>query len=285
SAVLTGRHTPVVALIEGHGAIVLGRNHRSLTGGQRMGSDQLSAAFRAARDHDKVRAVLFRINSPGGSYVASDTVWREVTLTRDAGKPVIVSMGEVAGSGGYFIACPANVIVAQPTTITGSIGVFGGKAVVAGLMERVGLSTGAVAHGAKARMYSARIGFNDDERAHLSEFFDRVYDDFVAKVADGRGMSTDAVHEIARGRIWTGADASSNGLVDVLGGMRDAARIARERADLPADAPLRPAVAVPPLARLRPPRSSEDPRALATTFAAWADLAVEPLRMPGVRIR
>ena len=110
---------------------------------------------------------MFRVDSPGGSYVASDTVWREVGLTSAAGKPVVVSMGTMAGSGGYFVACPADVIVAQPATITGSIGVFGGKAVVTGLMDKVGLSTGAVSRGAHARMFSTRVGFTDDERARI----------------------------------------------------------------------------------------------------------------------
>jgi protease IV len=294
AAVVTKRTQPVVALVEGHGAIVVGRNRRSVMNGSQTGSDHISAAFRAVREDDNVRAVVFRVDSPGGSYIASDTVWREVYLTREAGKPVIVSMGEVAGSGGYFIACPADVIVAQPTTITGSIGVFGGKAVVTGLMDKVGLTTGAVAHGAQARIYSTRVGYTDDERARLAEYLDEVYADFVGKVADGRGMSRDAVHEIAKGRVWSGADAALHGLVDLLGGVRDAARVARERADLPADAPLRRAIQVPPLAKLRSPRSSEDPRAVSAALNGWGDLvgiagslglpSTGPLTMPRIRV-
>jgi protease-4 len=289
--VATGRGKGVVALVEGHGAIVMGRDRRSFDGPQ-MGSDNLAAEIRAARADDKVRALVFRVDSPGGSYVASDTVWREVALTRDAGKPVVVSMGAVAGSGGYFIACPADVIVAQPTTLTGSIGVFGGKLVVTELLDKVGLGTGAVSHGAHARMFSARQSFTDDERARLSAQLDDIYADFVGKVAAGRNLSREAVHEVAKGRVWTGADASRNGLVDVLGGLRDAARIARERGGLPADAPLRPAVQVPMIAKLRSPRSSDDPRAVSSN--GWGDLAAiatslglpsaGPLMMPGVRI-
>jgi protease-4 len=261
-----------------------------------MGSDTVAAHLRAAREDDQVAAVVFRVDSPGGSYIASDTVWREVLLTREAGKPVVVSMGTMAGSGGYFVACSADVIVAQPTTLTGSIGVFGGKAVVSGLTERLGLTTDAVSRGRHSRMFSTRVGFSDDERERMAGWLDAVYDDFVGKVGKGRGMSRDAVHEIARGRVWTGADAADIGLVDVLGGLRDAARIARERAGLASDAPVRPAVHVPLLARLTPPRSSQDPRAAATThLGGWGDLSTVaaslglpaggPLTMPVISLR
>jgi protease-4 len=146
-------------------------------------------------------------------------------------------------------------------------------------------------------MYSLRRRFTDDERARLAATLDRIYADFVQKVADGRGLTYDAVHDVARGRIWTGADAAGNGLVDTLGGIRDAAAIARDRAGLPADAPVRPALHIPPLARLRRPTSSDDPRAavkVAPGWAAWADLdalaaglglpAGGLLRMPSVRL-
>jgi protease-4 len=291
---VTSRNQPVVALVEGHGVIVMGTNRRSLMNGPQVGSDTVAAAFRAARGDDNVRAVVFRVDSPGGSYVASDTVWREVGLTSAAGKPVVVSMGTMAGSGGYFVSCPADVIVAQPSTYTGSIGVFGGKAVVTELMGKAGLATGAVSRGAHARMFSTRLGFTEDERARMSEWLDDVYSDFVGKVAAGRGMSREQVHEIAKGRVWTGSDASRNGLVDVIGGLHDAAAIARERANLPASAPLRAAVQVPLLAKLRPPRSSSDPRAASLSINGWGDFAsiaaalglpaAGPLTMPGVRL-
>jgi protease-4 len=261
-----------------------------------MGSDTISAALRAARRDDKVRAVVFRVDSPGGSYVASDTIWREVGLTTAAGKPVVVSMGTMAGSGGYFVACSADVIVAQPSTLTGSIGVFGGKAVVSQLTERFGVATDAVSRGRHSRMFSTRVGFTDDERTRMDSWLDTVYADFVGKVAAGRGMDPDTVHELARGRVWTGADAAGLGLVDILGGLRDAARIARERAGLAADAPVRPAVHVPMLAQLKPPTSSQDPRAATTThLGGWGDLAAVasslglpaagPLSMPAVSLR
>lgn len=282
----------VVALVEGHGEIVAGRS-RSTPRGPRLGSATLSAALRAAREDEHVRAVVFRVDSPGGSAVASDTIWREVSLLRQAGKPVIVSMGTLAGSGGYFIACPADVIVAQPATITGSIGVLGGKVVVTDLLDRLGLTTGAVAHGGSAQMFSLRRGFDDDERARLAVMLDRIYDDFVAKVAQGRSMSVEAVDAVARGRIWSGADAARNGLVDELGGLRTAAAIARSRAGLRADAPMRPAVHVELLDKLRRPTSSEDPRA-ASMSSGWGDLRglalslglapAGPLAMPAVRL-
>jgi protease-4 len=289
------RKAPAVALVQGHGGIVIGRTRRSAQG-PLMGSDTVAAHLRAAVRDDNVKAILFQVDSPGGSYVASDAIWREVVCAREAGKPVIVSMGAVAGSGGYFVACPADVIVAQPGTLTGSIGVLGGKAVTEGLTDKIGLSYDSVQRGEHARMYSTHASFSDSERERLEAFLDAAYDDFTTKVAEGRGMTREAVHEVARGRVWTGADARTNGLVDELGGLREALRIARERAGLGDDAPLRPAVTVPPIARLKPPRSSEDPRAaasLSVAMSGWGDLAdiavglgfssLGPLVMDGVR--
>jgi protease-4 len=290
-ATLVRRRQGSIALVQAHGEIVAGRSRPSPRG-PLVGSNTVAAALRAARENERVRAVLFRVDSPGGSAVASDTIWREVDLTRRAGKPVVVSMGTLAGSGGYYVACPADVIVAQPATLTGSIGVFGGKVVINELLGKVGLTTGAVEHGGSARMFSLRRPFTEDERRRVAELLDRVYADFVAKVAAGRHMSEQAVDAVARGRVWTGADAAGNGLVDVLGGIRDAAAIARERAGLRPDAPVRPAVHVKPLDRLRRPTSSEDPRAAAYT-SHWGDLAAVarelglpagPLLMPAIRL-
>jgi protease-4 len=292
------KKAPGVAVVDGYGGVVMGRSRRSPLQGQMMGSDTVSAALRAAVKDDRVKAIVFRVDSPGGSYVASDTIWREVVCAREAGKPVVVSMGAVAGSGGYFVACPADVIVAQPGTLTGSIGVFGGKAVTAELTGKLGLSYDAVQQGRNALMYSTHRRFDDGQLERLDAFLDHVYDDFTGKVAAGRGMSRDDVHAVAKGRVWTGADAATIGLVDVLGGLRDAVRIARERAGLPADAPARPAVSVPPLARLKPPRSTDDPRAAASVSmwaAGWGDHAAiaeqlglssyGPLTMVGVTLR
>ena len=206
---------------------------------------------------------MFRINSPGGSYIASDTIWREVCIARDAGKPVVVSMGDLAGSGGYFIAVAADVIVAQPATLTGSIGVVGGKFRSSGLFERLGVSAESLAFGRHARMFSSLTGFSDEEWAKLDEWLDLIYDDFTDKVARGRAMTRTAVDEVARGRVWTGADAAERGLIDELGGLRRAVEIARDRANLPADAPLLPTPSLSPIGRLRRPRNSDDAAAVA----------------------
>jgi protease-4 len=287
---LPKRHKGHVALVRAHGGIVTGRSRRGPMG-QQVGSDSISAALRAAIADDHARAVVLHIDSPGGSAVASDTIWREAMRVREAGKALVVSMGTAAASGGYYIACPADVIVALPATLTGSIGVFGGKVVISDLLERIGAGTGTVAHGARSLMYSPRRRFDDQEHERLSASIDAIYADFVAKVAEGRHRTVDEIHDIARGRVWTGSDARRNGLVDELGGLRDAVRIARERAGLPDSAPVRFAVHVPPLDRLRRPRNSEDPRALAATVGL-PDLATTlglpeaaTLRMPTFRVR
>ncbi|WP_062349444.1 signal peptide peptidase SppA [Herbidospora yilanensis] len=266
----------VVALVHGHGAIRLGRSGRSpLGGGSAMGSDTVSAAIRAARRDDKVRAIVFRVDSPGGSYTASDSIWREVILAKRAGKPVIVSMGDVAASGGYFVSMAADVIYAQPGTLTGSIGVFGGKAVLGGLLGRLGISTEIVAEGANAGMFSATRPFSDTQWARINTWLDRVYDDFVDKVAQGRGMDREKAESLARGRVWTGADARDNGLVDELGGVEDALAEARKRAGLAADAPVRSYPKINPLERLLPAESSEDKTAAMARvrLEAWGPLA------------
>jgi protease IV len=258
---LPKRRVPHVALVEVRGGIVTGRSRRTPTG-HLAGSDSVAAALRAAAKDEQARAVVLYVDSPGGSAVASQTIWREVCRVRAAGKPVVASMGQLAASGGYFIACPADVIVALPSTLTGSIGVLGGKLVVRDLLDRVGLTTGTVSHGARSLMFSNRRGFTDAERERLAASIDETYGDFVAKVASGRGRSVTEIEHIARGRVWTASDAVGIGLVDELGGLRAAVRIARARGGLPADAPLRAAIQVRPLARLGRAKNSEDPRAL-----------------------
>jgi protease-4 len=279
-----------VALVRAHGTIVTGRSRRGPMGPQ-AGSDSVSAALRAAIADEHARAVVLLVNSPGGSAVASDTIWREATRVREAGKVLVVSMGAVAASGGYYISCPADVIVALPATLTGSIGVLSGKVVISDLLERIGLGMGAVAHGARSLMYSPRRRFESGERERLSASVDAIYTTFVAKVAEGRRRCVDEIDAIARGRVWTGADARRIGLVDELGGLRDAVRIARARAGLPESAPVRHAVHVPLLDRLRRPRNSEDPRALAA-LVGLPDVSTvlgvpgsATLRMPPIRPR
>jgi protease-4 len=241
--------------------------------------------------------VLLRVDSPGGSYVASDVIWREVGQLRAQGLPVVASMGDIAGSGGYFVAMGADAIVAQPGTLTGSIGVLSGKVVATELLERLGVGTGAVAEGRNARMFSPRVGFDPDQWRRLDEWLDRIYADFVTKVAQARGMTYQRVDELARGRVWTGADAHERGLVDRLGGLRTAAELARERAGLPTDAPLRRWPPTSPLDRLSPPRSSEDRGAAQVLdwWSGWGPLAGVaaalglapdgPLSMPPLALR
>jgi protease IV len=245
-----------VALVYATGPIRRGRSGRGPLSGGAMGSDTISAALRAAAADDGARAILLRVNSPGGSYVASDTIWREVVRARNAGKPVVVSMGDVAASGGYFIAMAADAIVAQAGTITGSIGVLSGKPVLSELLGRAGVTTDSVTEGAHSDMFKTTRPFSDEEWALVNDWLDHIYADFTGKVAEGRRMSADRVHELARGRVWTGADALANGLVDELGGMDRAAAIARRRAGLPATAPLRIYPRSTPFDRLRPSSDS-----------------------------
>jgi protease-4 len=281
-----------VALVEVRGTIVSGRTRRGPMGRQ-VGSDSVGSALRAATQDEHVRAIVLHVDSPGGSAVASDTIWREVCRVRDAGKPVVVSMGQAAASGGYYISCPADVIVALPATLTGSIGVFGGKMVVSELLDRVGVTTGTVSYGARSLMFSPRRGFSDDERERLAATIDAIYESFVAKVARGRARSVAEIEDIARGRVWTGSDALDIGLVDELGGLRDAVRIARLRAGLPADALVRRPGHVPVLARLGQAKNTEDPRAsMGATLRGLSDLsaglglpATAALRMPSIRVR
>jgi protease-4 len=287
-----------VAMIYAHGAIRHGRSGRGGPGSGGMGSDTVAGALRAAAGDDRARAVVLRVNSPGGSYTASDVIWREVVRVRAAGKPVVVSMGDVAASGGYFISAPADVIVAQPGTITGSIGVILGKPVLRDMFGRAGVSTDTVAEGANATMFSSSRPFSDTEWDRINVWLDAVYADFTEKVASGRRMTAERVHELARGRVWTGADAVANGLADESGGMSDAIAIARKRAGLPDDAPVRVYPRLGPLDQLRPAESSEARPAaarfdVAALFAdgwgpAWQIAAAiglppyGPLMLPGI---
>jgi protease-4 len=260
---LPARREQAVALIYASGPIRRGRSGRGPLSGGSMGSDTIAGALRSAAADDHVRAIVLRVNSPGGSYVASDTIWREVVRARSAGKPVVVSMGDVAASGGYFISMAADAIVAQPGTVTGSIGVLSGKPVLGRLLGKAGVTTDSVTQAKHAAMFGTTHPFSEDEWKLVNSWLDHIYADFTGKVASGRGLSAERVHELARGRVWTGADARDNGLVDELGGTGQAAAIARRRAGLPATAPLHVFPRVRPLDRLRPPSSSESPAAAA----------------------
>ena len=228
-----------IALIYGVGGVQRGKSEYSAAlSGPTMGSDSVSAAFRAAVQDDTVKAILFRVDSPGGSYVASDTIWRETVQAKEAGKPVIVSMGNVAGSGGYFVAAAADKIVAQPGTITGSIGVVGGKMLTAELMEKIGISSDEVHTSTNATMWSSSLDYTPRQWQLITAWLDHVYADFTQKVAQGRGLTQEQVHAVAKGRIWTGEDAKDIGLVDELGGFPAALRLAKQAAGIAEDAPV-----------------------------------------------
>ena len=218
-----------VALIYGVGGVQRGKSdYDPVQNEQTMGSETVAGAIRAAVQDEDVKAILFRVDSPGGSYVASDTIWREVVNARNAHKPVIVSMGNLAGSGGYFVAMAADKIVAQPGTITASIGVLGGKMLTSGLWEKVGLSWDEVHDGNNATLFTGTHDFTPAEWARFEAWLDRIYVDFTGKVAEGRKLPKEKVLEIAKGRIWSGQDAKNLGLVDELGGYDTALKLVKK---------------------------------------------------------
>ena len=228
-----------VALVHGTGPVLRGKSGFEWSmWSPSMGSETVTAAFRAAIEDEDVEAVLFRVSSPGGSYVASDAIWRETVRAAREGKPVVVSMGDVAGSGGYFVAMAAEAIVAQPATVTGSIGVLNLKPVTARLWEELGIDWDAVQTSEKAEMWSRLEGFDEDEWERFQAWLDRVYADFTAKAADGRGLDPDSLRTLARGRIWAGEDARRIGLVDELGGYATALDRVRQALELDPEAPL-----------------------------------------------
>jgi protease-4 len=229
-----------IALIYGTGLVVRGGGAANpLSGSNVMAASEMTRAFRAAVRDPSVRAILFRVDSPGGSAVASETIWREVVFARERGKPVVVSMGDVAGSGGYYVAAAADKIVAEPATLTGSIGVLAGKLVVADLLKKVGVSTDSAQIGANAAMFSPTENFSARAHSRLEAFLDETYKGFKDHVATGRHMSPEEVEAVAKGRVWSGEDAKARGLVDELGGYQAAIRLAKEAAKLPPEAPFK----------------------------------------------
>ena len=228
----------VIALIEGIGQIQEGDNGDG-PGGWVMGADTVARAIGDAIDDSDVRAILFRISSGGGSAVASETIGRQVRRAVAMKKPVIVSMGDVAASGGYWIAMDATRIVADPGTLTGSIGVLAGKPVLNDLWEKLGVDWGTVERGANASMWSVNEDYGPRGRERLDSFLDQTYDAFTAGVARGRGMTQEAVHAIAEGRVWTGRQAKDLGLVDDLGGFARALELARVEIGLDPNQPVK----------------------------------------------
>ena len=223
-----------IAVVYAVGTINSGAGGVDILGGEVLGSDTLVRAIRDARTDDSVRAIVLRIDSPGGSAVASDVIWREVLLAK-RDKPVIASMSDLGASGGYYIAMAADAIVAQPATLTGSIGVVAGKITTGGTYEKVGVTIEPVSSGRFAELYSPVTPFSDDERAKMQEHIDAIYEQFLTKAAEGRGTTRDAIHDIAQGRVWTGRQAKARGLVDELGGLGLAIGLAKERVGIDAD--------------------------------------------------
>ena len=216
-----------IALIYGMGPIHSGEGTF-----QSMGSTTVARWFRQVRTDKSIEAVVFRIDSPGGSVVASDVIWREVWLTRKE-KPVIVTMSDMAGSGGYWVAMHANRIFAHPQTLTGSIGIIFGKFNMMRLYEKIGVTSESLLFGRNADMFSSFARFRPEVRDMVREEMRKTYDHFIAQVADGRGMSKEDVEKIAKGRVWTGRQAQKLGLVDEMGGLSEAIAAAKEEAGIP----------------------------------------------------
>lgn len=233
---------PTIAVIEGEGAIVTGRDGAAnpFAGGSAMYSDDISEALYKAAEDDEVKAVVFRVSSPGGSDTASEQILAAVRAVKAAGKPVVVSMGSYAASGGYWVSSQASAIVAHPTTLTGSIGVYGGKFVVGPALERFGVDVRPSAvGGGYADAFDISRPFDPRDRAAFSGWMDRIYANFIARVAEGRKLPVTRVQEIARGRVWTGAQARQLGLVDELGGFQQAVERAKALAGLKGEVRLR----------------------------------------------
>lgn len=222
---------PRIAVIYAVGLISTGRSSEDSVSGQVIGSETMVEYLRKARADDSIRAIVLRIDSPGGSAIASDVIWREVMLTRER-KPVIASMSDVAASGGYYIAMPAHAIVAQPATLTGSIGVVLIRFVINGTLEKMGINLETVKQGQYADIFSPVRPFTPDERKRLGELMQATYDAFVEKAASGRNTTPERIDAVAQGRVWTGKQAKEIGLVDELGGLERALEIAKERAKI-----------------------------------------------------
>lgn len=220
---------PRIAVLYAVGMISTGRSSDDTT--QVLGSDTVVEYLRKARADESIRAIVLRIDSPGGSAIASDVIWREIMLTREV-KPVIASMSDVAASGGYYIAMPAHQIVAEPATLTGSIGVVMVKFVIDGTLDKLGLNMEQVTSGRFADMYSPVRPFTPEERAKVEEQMQATYEAFVEKAAAGRQTTPERIDAIAQGRVWTGRQAKELGLVDELGGLQRAIALAKSRAQI-----------------------------------------------------
>jgi protease-4 len=226
-----------IAIVHINGTIKMEEGASAIGRGRGAAAATLKRCLKDVRDRQDIEAVIVRIASPGGSGLASDLVWHELKLTA-AQKPLIVSMGDVAASGGYYVALPGRRVFAEPGTVTGSIGVIAGKADLRGLYEKVGVRKEIVSRGRHAALYSDYAPLGDGERQRLHDEASAFYDDFVGKVAEGRSMSPEQVDTLARGRVWTGRQAWSRGLVDELGGFDEACDAAKLEIGIDVGAPV-----------------------------------------------
>jgi protease-4 len=226
-----------IAVLNAVGAITLGRSGYDAINGPVLGSDSFIEHIRRIRDDSSIRAIVLRIDSPGGGSTASDVIWRELMITKndEHKRPLIVSMSDLAASGGYYLAMAGDVLVAQPGTLTGSIGIYSGKFVTGGVFEKAGANVEATSNGRHAEMYSPDRRFTDSERAKVVEGMQAFYDQFVEKVAEARHTTPEKIDQVAQGRVWTGQQARQVGLVDQLGGLQAAIAVAKQRARIPAE--------------------------------------------------
>ncbi|MGH7000826.1 MAG: signal peptide peptidase SppA, partial [Stellaceae bacterium] len=289
---------PLVALIYADGLMVRGKSDDgALFGHGIMGSDSVVHAFRLAVQDKNVRAIVLRIDSPGGSAVAAESIWDAVKQARAAGKKVIVSMGGVAGSGGYYIAADADKIVAEPATLTGSIGVVAGKILVGGLLDKIGAGADAVQTSDNAALFSSIEDFSPQGHQQFEAALDSTYAGFKSRVAEGRHMSAAEVEDVAKGRVWTGAQAKDQNLVDSLGGYDTAIALAKAEIGVPASGDItlrtypRPESSLSVLLNRLLGGDHEDPLAILPSLAGFmrelATLAFRPgmLVMPPIEIR
>ncbi|MBK7932196.1 MAG: signal peptide peptidase SppA [Acidobacteria bacterium] len=228
-----------VAVIYASGAINSGRSSNGVINGQMVGSDTIVAAVNDAAADRSIKAIVLRVDSPGGSALASDLMWYALENAK-AKKPVVVSMSDVAASGGYYIACNANKIVAEPSTVTGSIGMFMGKPVIKGLYTWLGVTNQYTMRGKNAGIFRETEKWTPEEREKMVEQANAVYyDNFIPKVAKGRNKTTEEANTLGQGRVWTGTQAKANGLIDEFGGLEKAIDIAKQLAELPAEKDVR----------------------------------------------
>lgn len=233
AATLSSGGSQTIAVINGEGPIMTGKGQGGFGSEAQILSDDVAKAFYDAVDNDKVKAIVFRVSSPGGSDTASEQISRAMTYAKKSGKPVVVSMGDYAASGGYWISAGADAIVANPTTLTGSIGVYGGKMAIGDAAARFGLDFRQIGVGSDyAGAYASGKPFTEKQHAAIASWIDSIYNAFIAHVAEGRKLSPERVREIAKGRVWTGAQAKQLGLVDELGGFYAAVAKARQLAKI-----------------------------------------------------